>query len=324
MKVSVIVPVYNVEEYLTKCLDSLVHQTLEDIEIILINDGSTDRSQAILDRYKKKYPEKIRVFYKENGGQGSARNIGIREASGDYIGFVDSDDYVTLDMFEKLYAAAIREDADLVTCNYYYIDDRGQRKINLYKPQKQTDLFFNPWAAPWNKLYRRTILTKNNVFYPELRAYEDTAFYADIIPFVNKIINIDDPLIYQFYHGSSTMNAKQNERTLLIFDVIDYILNFYRDHGVYEKYYEYLEYFCSKILLSSSVLRLCQIRDRKIRRKYLNLTIDEVNRRFPGYKRNRYFKTGLKGLYIRTISKITIPVYADLIYVVRYMGRNRL
>lgn len=324
IKVSVIVPVYNVENYLSKCLDSLVSQTLNGMELLLIDDGSTDSSSVIIEQYKKKYPNLIRTFSKKNGGQGSARNLGIREATGEYIGFVDSDDYVSSDMFEKLYKKAKQENADIVTCNYYYLSGDKQEKIKLYQPKKNTDLFFEPWAAPWNKLYRRSIFVEHQIYYPEIRAYEDTAFYANMIPFVHTISNVDDALVYQVYRKSSTMNAAQNERVLLIFDVVQYIQDFYQKQGIYSQYYKYLEYFCSKILLSSSVLRICQIRDRKTRNEYLAKTLEEVKTRFPQYKKNKFFKKGIKGAYIRSISKFTIPIYAELIYVFRYFGRNRL
>ena len=107
-KVSIIIPVYGVEKYISKCLDSLVKQTLNDIEIIVVNDGTKDNSQKIIDKYVKKYPDKVKSFIKENGGQGSARNYGLKQANGDYIGYVDSDDYVELEMYEKLYNKAIR------------------------------------------------------------------------------------------------------------------------------------------------------------------------------------------------------------------------
>ena len=97
IKVSVIVPVYNVEKYIDKCLDSLVNQTLKDIEIIVVNDGSPDNSQKIIDKYVKKYPNKVKSFIKENGGQGSARNLGMEYAKGEYISFVDSDDWIDFD-----------------------------------------------------------------------------------------------------------------------------------------------------------------------------------------------------------------------------------
>ena len=102
-KVSVIVPVYNTKQYLKRCMDALVKQTLEDIEIVAVNDGSTDDSLQMLKEYEEKYPEKVRVLSKENGGQATARNLGIRECTGEYIGFADSDDYIDTTMFEKMY-----------------------------------------------------------------------------------------------------------------------------------------------------------------------------------------------------------------------------
>ena len=112
-KVSVIVPVYNVEKYIKKCLDSLVNQTLEDIEIVVINDGSPDNSQKIIDKYVKKYPDKVKSYIKQNGGLGSARNYGIEKAMGKYLCFVDSDDYINLDALEKLY--------NIVSLKYFFV-----------------------------------------------------------------------------------------------------------------------------------------------------------------------------------------------------------
>lgn len=106
VKVSIIVPVYNVEKYLKKCLNSLVNQTLDDIEIIVVNDESPDNSQRIIDEFEKKYPSKIKTITKKNGGQGSARNEGLKVATGEYIGYVDSDDYISNTMFEKMYNTA--------------------------------------------------------------------------------------------------------------------------------------------------------------------------------------------------------------------------
>ncbi len=103
MKISVIVPVYNVENYLEKCLNSLVSQTLEEIEILVINDGSTDDSQKIIDVFQNKFPEKIKAFIKENGGLSDARNFGIDRATGEFLAFVDSDDYVSATMMEEMY-----------------------------------------------------------------------------------------------------------------------------------------------------------------------------------------------------------------------------
>ncbi len=123
--VSVIVPVYNVENYLAKCLDSLVNQTLQDIEIIVVDDGSKDRSGLIIEEYAKNFPDKIKSFSKENGGLSDARNFGIERASGAYIGFVDSDDYVTETMFEEMLHLAEKHEAKMVICNIQKVDQDG-------------------------------------------------------------------------------------------------------------------------------------------------------------------------------------------------------
>mgnify|MGYP000287779322 FL=1 len=122
IKVSVIVPVYNVEAYLERCLDSLVKQTLEEMEIIVVNDGTKDNSQAIIDRYAAAYPQKVISLIKENGGLSDARNYGIPYAHGEYIGFVDSDDYLNVTMYQKLYDRAAETDSDIVVCGIYGID----------------------------------------------------------------------------------------------------------------------------------------------------------------------------------------------------------
>ena len=125
VKVSVIVPVYNVELYLEKCLLSLVSQTLQAIEIVVVNDGSTDGSLQIIEDFQKKYPEKIFGFAKENGGLSDARNFGIDHARGQYIGFVDSDDYVSQTMFEEMYHLAEKHSAEMVICNLQKVDEQG-------------------------------------------------------------------------------------------------------------------------------------------------------------------------------------------------------
>lgn len=124
-KVSIIVPVFNVEKYLEKCLDSLVKQTLQDIEIIVVNDGSTDSSQQIIDSFQQKFPTKIFSFSKPNGGLSDARNFGLDHANGAYIGFVDSDDYVLPKMFQEMYQLAEKHAADMVICNLQKVDEAG-------------------------------------------------------------------------------------------------------------------------------------------------------------------------------------------------------
>lgn len=125
IKVSIIVPVYNVELYLEKCLLSLVNQTLQDIEILVVNDGSKDQSQQIIENFQQKYPNKIFGFIKENGGLSDARNFGIDRAKGQYLGFVDSDDYVSATMFEEMYNLAEKHNAQMAICNLQKVDENG-------------------------------------------------------------------------------------------------------------------------------------------------------------------------------------------------------
>ena len=144
-KVSVIVPVYNVEKYIDKCLNTLVNQTLKDIEIIIVNDGSPDNSQEIIDKYQKKYPKKIKSYIKENGGQGSARNFGLEKATGEYIGYVDSDDFIELDMYEKLYNKAKKHDLDISICGNYCLTESGEKTEEsdrrLFNDEKKNAFF---------------------------------------------------------------------------------------------------------------------------------------------------------------------------------------
>ena len=165
-KVSIIVPVYNVEKYLAKCLDSLVNQTLEDVEIIVVDDGSKDNSKQIIDEFQTKYPDKIKSFVKENGGLSDARNFGLDRAGGDYIGFVDSDDYVTAEMFEEMHSLAQKYDAEMVICNLQKVDENGKilqkltqvpnmpEKIDL---AKNFSVFSDLGYFACNKLFKREL-----------------------------------------------------------------------------------------------------------------------------------------------------------------------
>ena len=166
MKISVIVPVYNVENYLEKCLNSLVNQTLEEIEILVINDGSTDDSQKIIDEFQKKFPQKIKAFSKENGGLSDARNFGIDRATGEFLAFVDSDDSVSEVMMEEMYHLAIKNKAELVICNLQKVDENGKvtqkltqipnlsEKIDL---EKNFSVFSDISYFACNKIFKREL-----------------------------------------------------------------------------------------------------------------------------------------------------------------------
>ena len=306
--VSVIVPVYNTERYLQRCLDSLVHQTLEELEIILVDDGSTDNSLQIMKEYEAKYQDRVKVYTKENGGQGSARNIGILRSQGDYIGFVDSDDYVDLTMFASMYQVAKLGQNDLVECNYYYLCEEGKRTkeyktrgdIRQFKDQK--DMFINPQVSPCNKLYRREVLMQADVNFPEGIIYEDTGFYIKTIPFIKKEYYRKERFYYYFLRGSSTMNANKSKRVGDIFPVLKDVLEFYKKYGYYEAYQRELEYFCVKILLCSSLSRIGRIKDGRLAKELYSRTFSFIHEHFPKYRKNPYL-IGKIGIYIRLVNR---------------------
>ena len=306
-KVSIIVPVYNTSVYLRRCMDALVGQTLKDIEIIAVDDGSTDDSPAILEAYEQKYP-KVRVFHKLNGGQATARNMGIRRSRGEYIGFADSDDYVDTDMFRQMYELAVEKNCDMVECRYHYLQEynsstkklRTRGRIRQYQNQK--DMLIDPQVSPWNKLYRREILIQNGIDFPEGLIYEDTAFYIKTIPYVKKTAYLDRALVYYFLRGNSTMNANKSRRVGDIFPVLHNILDFYETKGFYQEYATELEYFCVKIALCSSLSRIGRVTDKKLEARLLDETFAFIHDNFPSYKDNPYFR-GRTGAYIRMVNR---------------------
>ena len=127
---SIVVLIYNLEKYLPRCLESLVNQTLEEIEILCVDDGSTDSAPQIIEKYARKYPNKVKVFHKPNGGEFTTRNFGLERATSEYVTFVDSDDYVELDWAEKLYNAAKQNNADIAVCGFERIDSETGKVIS--------------------------------------------------------------------------------------------------------------------------------------------------------------------------------------------------
>ena len=220
IKVSVIVPVYNVEKFIDKCLNSIVNQTLKEIEIIVVNDGSPDNSQKIIDKYVKKYPEKVQSFIKENGGQGSARNLGIEKAKGEYISFVDSDDWLDLDALEKMYSLAKKDNSDIVICDM--VDHYAN--YTIYHNCTKYNSVFEVTPSACNKIFKKELI-KDFRFLSKLW-YEDFNFTTKILFNTDKISNISEG----FYHCNcgheSTMNNNNSKKNLDMIIIMDDIINY--------------------------------------------------------------------------------------------------
>lgn len=173
-KLSVIIPVYNTEKYLKRCLESIINQTLKELEIIIINDGSTDNSDIICSEYVKK-DKRIKYIITENKGGSSARNIGIQEATSDFITFVDSDDFIDKNMYEKMLEKLITEKTDFIMCGHKVITERNTERKKL--KEESSLILQDGFSSVWNKIFKINILKENNILFPEqYQAGEDLVF----------------------------------------------------------------------------------------------------------------------------------------------------
>lgn len=172
VKVSVIVPVYNVEKYLAQCLDSIVKQTFQDIEIVLVNDGSQDSSEKICQQYKSKYPDMIRFYSQVNKGLAETRNFALEQAQGEYVAFVDSDDYIGEDFIKELYDVAEKKDSDMIICNYTKVDEQGKNECT-YSANYEDDTLRIPSYISCNRLVRKTLFDIYKIKYKKGIIFED-------------------------------------------------------------------------------------------------------------------------------------------------------
>ncbi|WP_404984750.1 glycosyltransferase [Chryseobacterium sp. M5] len=226
-KVSVIVPVYNVEHYLAKCLDSLVNQSLQNIEIIVVNDGSKDGSGNIIQQYSEKYSDKIKAFTKENGGLSDARNFGIDQATGDYLGFVDSDDYVSGTMFEEMLSLAEKNDAEMVICNIQKVNEDGNvtRKLtqipNMPEKivlEKHFSVFSDLSYFACNKLFKRELFI--NKRFKKGVHFEDIQLIPQLL-LECKILAQTQSFHYQYLERADSISKTHNERGLDILKAVE-------------------------------------------------------------------------------------------------------
>ena len=296
-KISVIIPVYGVEKYIDKCLNSLVKQSLKEIEIIVVNDGTKDNSQEIIDKYVKKYPDKVKSFIKENGGQGSARNYGLEKANGEYIGYVDGDDFIEKDMYKKLYNKAKELNYDIVVCgNYNVSEDYKTRNIDVFINNYNTDLeniLFGKMAV-WNKIYKKDILINNKLEFKQKVWYEDLAFTLKAIINSNSYAFVDEPLYDYLIREGSTMNNSNVKRNLEILEAFDDILLYIKQNKK-EEYLNKIEFLAIDHIYISAIVRVLRAKaDNNIKKETIDRLINYMSENFPNYKRNEYNNNNYK------------------------------
>lgn len=242
--ISIIVPIYNTESYLKKCINSILGQTYENFELILVDDGSTDRSGMICEEYACN-DDRIRVFHKENGGQGTARNTGLESAKGDYIAFVDSDDWVDSNMYSILVENMIRYEADISCCNTGISTEADTKKIIEFgQPEIMREHLLEhkgTGQSPCDKLYKAELF--RNVSFPPIRAYEDCATVFKLFSNAKKIVYEDITLYHYEQRENSTMTQAFST---VKFEAISAYYEMYQFYS--EKYPEYIAIVKAKLI----------------------------------------------------------------------------
>lgn len=252
IKVSVIIPIYNAEEYLEECLNSVINQTLKEIEIICVNDGSTDNSLKIIEQFQRK-SNKIKLISQKNAGVIKARITGLENATGKYIGWIDSDDFIDKNMFSKLYKMAEENNADISFCNYNFYPNKVINKKKWYKPYEgaTTWEFINANTIQWNKIVKKELIDKINL--KELFLKFGEGSYGLVLIKANTIISTDECLYnYRVGHTSLSSNFKNIEWFKATIERTEKKYQYVKDnkYGKYwEEFFNYVYLYYSLILI---------------------------------------------------------------------------
>ena len=239
--ISIIVPVYKAEKYLNRCVESIVNQTYKNLEIILVDDGSPDNCPQMCDEWAEK-DGRIKVIHKENGGAAMARNAALDTASGDYIGFVDSDDWIACNMYEVLYNSLIENDSDISMCRHFDVDAQSAiKEIDFYFSEEAITgkdcIVLGKYSAVncvlWNKLYKKELW--QNIRFPNYMKYEDEAVLPYIYNEAKKIACVQAPLYYYVYVDGSIMNSQLSDNDLVMINIMEKRLEFFSGTDIYLK-----------------------------------------------------------------------------------------
>ena len=310
-KVSVIVPVYNSRDFIIPCMESLVNQTLEDIEVLFVDDHGTDDSMDAIRRYAEGYSGKKKFRFLEtsvNSGPGVARNVGIDAAEGEYIAFVDSDDWVELGFCESLYKAASRKNADIAYCNLRQDNLRNGSSVDLLNPEvssgdfneKKHRAFLTQFVSYFTTyLYRREFLIRNALRFPETRSSEDSSFLASCILAAERIASVSKPL-YHYVLRSRSLSTKVDttkyQQRLTSFDAF---MAYARRHDLYEKYKDEIDFvYIKKAFLMAALTYVAN--EIKPDRSVLQRLHGTLEKQVPDYRSNKYLKKNFKA---RTLTK---------------------
>ena len=307
--ISIIVPIYNAEESLNKCIDSLVNQTKKEIEIILVNDGSTDNSEQIIESYTDK---RIKYFKNNNQGIGYTRNFGIQKATGKYIMFIDSDDYLKEDACEKLYNYAENKKCDLVICDFYRVVDNKLIKEQMddmlgNNLKDEPNILLKTNLSPWNKLYKKTLITENDIKFVEDLKYEDAPFVVECLDKATKIGQLKECLNYYVVHDNSETTIR-DEKCFDILKIVDLIRLYFKD-----KYYikDEVNELIVSILINYNIQQRVQ-KNKKLGMKFIDESFNYLRKYIPNYKKSNYFKIRNKLKAVIEKNEVLTKIYCSL------------
>lgn len=291
-KISVIVPVYNVEDFLAKCLDSIIVQSFRDFEVIIVDDGSTDNSGIIAKAYEDKY-QNIYVVTQENGGLGAARNTGIDAAKGEYLLFIDSDDFITQHTLQMLNDKVEETKADLVIFDLAKEDMHGNI-IEISQGCVQSSVDMNverfpqlllDWPSACNKCYHRDLFENTDIRFPGKVWYEDFRTIPKLLTLANRIEYINEPFYHYLQRPGSIMNSTQVARNREIIDAFDDLLSYFKQHNFFQIYHKELAYLAIlHIFIHASVRVLKADRKHPLLKEFKAY----VEMHFPDYLHNCY------------------------------------
>lgn len=314
LKLSVVVPVYNVEKYLETCLYSLVNQTISEYEIIIVNDGSTDSSQKIIDCFKEEYPDLIRTFTKPNEGLSMTRNFGIQYASGEYITFLDSDDYVELDLYERMYNQAVDQDADLVVADIEYFWEANAKEehymkgaVSNSKTVSAKDMFLAPLFS-WNKLYRRSLFLELQCEYPPGLWYEDIPVTLRFLAYCKSIAYCQMVGYHYLQRNTSILGSINSPKMYDIFTIFQIVVEDFEKRNLLQEYSSELEYLFVEHFLLYGAFRFFRSFEYE---KLMKRSFREMRVFFPRWRKNKYVRQlPIKyKLFLYTNNQLTLPIW---------------
>ena len=292
-KISVIIPVYNGEKYINQCLDSLLNQTFKDIEVICVNDGSTDKSLAILEQYAQK-DSRIKIINQKNTGVSPARNRAMPEAKGEYLSFLDCDDFFEPDMFERLYENSVKYDADITVCGVKFFDERTKTvkdadfiDFNILPDKKVFSAKENSkyifqiglnWC--WNKLYKAEFIRKNNILFHDVKMHDDIFFVSYAMSRAERISVVDKKLCVYRTNNFASVSAKKLKNRLAFYETMNLLKEYLINDNNFELFQQSFANFAIDIFCG-----YYEFMDIKFKEEYLkNLNIEKVNISRAGYK----------------------------------------